>query len=361
MSSLQLRRFVSGLAIAAALAALPAYADRTNGYAVRKSESSESYRFPGAYDRTVEVPHPAEWRNGKLFIVSHEDRARFAESSARMADTLRDGKFTEIFGKIIPKTKVENGSWLERSDRTGVPLRELSGSNHDRAEKLMHIALEFAPHLLHPDVDRDPAYFRFKSSSGEIASWTPSPPPLSGVETEFSLVKLIGEGANARVYQVRSDDKRSQHLQVIKVLKPYTPRRMPEEAPPRVLDALTREAEYLSDLLRNDKAFVERFGNIIPETRALAPGVIAQELAEGHNFVGLGSEAQAKARVEIKDLRAMLKRLAPGVIVTARTKNYLFHEDGRIASLYDIASDGHKAYTKAGLRERVYAYKSARE
>lgn len=349
------------LALAAVVASSSAHAERTGGWQVRSGGSSEHFRFSGRYDQLLKVPHPAEWRENRLYLVSHGERKAYAAATAKAARTLRqDSAFRDRFGKIVPSVEIDHESWLAQSSRSGVSFGMLSSKKEDVAREEMAEAIKMAGHLV-GEVDTDRSRFVFESSTGKIAGWYVAPPAPRGVATNFKLVRTIGEGANARAYEVRSDDPKSAHFQVIKVLKPYADRRTPREAPPAMLEALTREAEFLSEAFANDKEFASRFGDIIPKTRMLAPGVIAQEMARGSQFDSLGEKAQEKARENIADLRKIAKRIAPGVIVTGRTKNYLFKEDGSIASLYDIASDGHKAYIKAGLKDRVFAHQAAQQ
>ena len=351
------QRFFSGLAITSLLVSASAQADRGTPWSSRQSEASEQFRFSGLDSKVLRVPHPAEWRAGRLVLVSHADRERFAKDSEHAAETLRsDPSFLARFGRIVPKIHVEHGSWMEHSERSGRSFTELSDKSKGEAREEMAKALEMASRLV-GSVDPDPSRFVFEYSGGKIKGWYASPPPPHGVTTGYNFKRVLGEGANARAYEVESFSENTKHLRVVKVLKPFAPRRTPVEAPVATLDSLSKEAEFLSHRLAHDPGFVARFGDIIPETRALAPGVIAQEMATGEPFDALSSKAQEHARDEIKDLRAMVKVLAPGVMVTGRTKNYLFTSEGRIASLYDIASDGHRAYEKAGLTDRIYAHK----
>lgn len=361
MFSRAIRRFATGLTVFVLLSSSAAQAERQGGWPVRQARTADHFRFSGDYDTLVKVPHPAEWRDGKLFVVDHQDRVHFAEATRHIASKLRGSSaFTERFGSVIPTVKIENGSWIAQGSRSGSSFRDLSESKQERALEEMTAAVEMASEITGTKVDADPSRFSF-DHKGRISGWYAAPPAPAGKAVDFKLVSTIGEGANARAYEVKSSDARLKRFRVLKVLKAYAPRRTPEEAPIDVLAALSTEAEYLAKAFAEDKAFADHFGDIIPKTIAIAPGVIAQEMAEGRRFDSLDTSAQERAREEIKTLREMGKRIAPGVVITGRTQNYLFHKDGRIASFYDIASDGHKAYIKAGLKERVFAHKQAQD
>jgi hypothetical protein len=357
-----MRRLGSGLALvvfASVVTAAPAFGQRRSGYQVGGNSVEETFRFPGDYDRVVRVQNPAVWRDGKLYVMSSATRAQFAATSEAMSRKLRhDPSFVSKFGEIVAKATVENDSWVAERTLSGSSLASVREKKQEHAQRAMREVIDAAKAALGTSVSEDPSQFTFDSYTGDIRGWKVTPPRPAGEKTAFELVRPLGEGANARAYEVRSTSAGDSRFRVIKVLKPYAPRRTPEAAEEKTLAALSDEAEYLAKTLQRDAEFDKRFGaDVIPKTISLAPGVIAQEMASGNTFDSLGRDAQERAREEIAALRKIADRVAPGVIVTARTKNYLFKKDGRIASLYDIASDGHKAYRKAGLEQRVWAHK----
>jgi hypothetical protein len=342
-----MRRLGSALSVALLLSfGAPAFA-------FDAEQGEKFYSVEGSYGGDVFVPHPAEWREGRLYLVPQSLQAEHAAAAAHNAETLRhDDEFVARFGKVVTKIEVKNDTWLVHGDRPGVPLDSLDKKPRKRAREEMEEALKLGQGKLGP-LSEDPSLFRFHHD-GRIKSWVAMPPAPRGEKTNFSLVRPIGEGANSRAYEVQSSDDDS--LRVIKVLKPWAPRRFPSTANPKMLARLADEQEFISEALQNDSEFKERFGQIIPKTRSIAPGVIAQEMAKGIPFDQLSSSEKDKAREELEALVKIAKRIAPGVVFSPRTQNYLFHHDGRLKGAYDLISDGHKAYNKRGLSERDFAH-----
>ncbi len=338
------------LLVAALVSATPAWA--VPARALRQEVPAMS--TPGK-PKVWNLGRPAVWVDGALHLVDARARLEFARREAVALETLRaDEAFGDRFGKIIPHARLdERLGWLEQSARQGVTFEALSPAAAEHARGEMTVAIARARKVL-GDVSDDSSNFLF-DVSGKLTGWTSVTKVLEGRPVSFEKVRDLSSGTNAQAYEVRSEDPKWSRFGVIKILRLFSTGRLPAAAPEPVLRGLADEAARVAQQLRASPTFTRRFGAIVPETVALAPGVIVQELGRGVPYTELGEAQKVVARREKKVAGKLASALIPGVVFSPRSQNFLFDPaTGKPTSWYDMISDGVKAYQKLGLKERVF-------
>jgi hypothetical protein len=270
-----------------------------------------------------------------------------------MTKLRESAEFSEKFPYAIPETSYdESFGGVEQGIRDGYSLTSLSGRGRERAEKKMKKAIELARRVTGEEVNEDPSNFRF-TFDGDVRGWHSVAPRPKGYYLPVKMVREIGAGANSRAFEVEIAEEKYANFRIAKILRAYSDRRFPSKAPPQVLEALVKRASEVAEGVAKDEAFRARFGEIIPKTMAVAPGVLLQEMAKGATFDQLPLEKQALAANEVKEAVAMAQKLFPKVLFSNRKKNFLYdRETGKISSWYDMIADGKRSYEKARLSER---------
>ena len=317
----------------------------------------DTYQIPGGYGygqqankarTTLVIPRLAVWRDDKLFYRSESEIIQALELGVGVAKRLRKGD-RRLHDSVLSIRTAENPSWLLARPLTGDPLSALpsnsAGKAKDAANEMLKLARETAVGV-HLPAKGD--YFRFRWGTGDVSAWLlPSGLP-EGVALPIEKVSQLKGGANSEAYRVKSSDPRYSRFGVLKVLRPYSERREPEVAVGDVMFKLGEVVVKTADKLRADKGFRKVAGDVVPEVMMLQPGVLLQEAGKGVSFDELSHHRQEHARDRIKEIAAAaIKVLGDDLVVSARTRNFLYDKDtGEPSCWYDHLSDGKVTYAK---------------
>ena len=102
--------------------------------------------------------------------------------------------------------------------------------------------------------------------------------------------------------------------------------------------ALADESAQVQEKLRNNKEFVTRFGDIIPETLTPRPGLLVQKRISGLKFTDLDTRTQMSALTHMEEILVTAEKIVPENKLDAfngSNDNFRFDKSGKVTGWFD--------------------------